>query len=104
MTSRKHRSEFEWRLLIEQQVSSGLNGIRFCEQEEISCKTFYRHRKALKGKTADSVTSQFIKVQQRPLQPMALQSAAILQYRDSRLQLSVSVDPIWVAELMKALA
>ena len=104
MTRRIHRSEFEWRLLIEQQASSGLNGITFCEQEEISCKTFYRHRKALRGKIPDSVTSQFIKVQHGPLQTIALQSAAILQYRDSRLQLPVDVDPIWVAELMKALA
>ncbi len=104
MTRRKHRSEFEWRQLIEQQASSGLNGITFCEQEEISCKTFYRHRKALKGKIADSVTSQFIKIQPEPLRSIALQPTAVLQYRDSCLQLPVGTDPMWVAELMKALA
>ena len=104
MTSRRHRSEVEWRQLIEQQASSGLNGITFCEQEEISCKTFYRHRKALKHKAADLVVGQFIKIQPEPLGTMALQPTAVLQYRDSRLQLPVGANPIWVAELMKALA
>jgi hypothetical protein len=35
---------------------------------------------------------------------MSVPAAAVLHYRDSRLQLPVGTDPTWVAELMKALA
>ena len=72
MTSRKHRSKAEWRNLIEQQKRSGLNGVAFCEQWELSRKTFYRHRKLLKEKTADSVAGQFIKVNPEPVKMMPL--------------------------------
>ena len=104
MTGRKHRSETQWRKLIEQQVSSGLNGVRFCEQEGLSSKVFYRHRKALKKKIADSVTGQFIKVNPESIQMMPVQAAVVLHYRDSRLQIPVGANATWVAELMKALA
>ncbi len=53
---------------------------------------------------AGSVTGQFIKIQPEPLQPMVLQSVAVLHYRESRLQLPVSVDPMWVAKLLQALS
>ena len=104
MRSRKHRSETEWRKLVEQQASSGLNGVKFCQQEGLSRKTFYRHRKSLKGKVADGVAGQFIKVTPGPVQMMPVQPTVVLHYRDSQLQLPVGANPTWVAELMKALA
>lgn len=104
MTKRKHRSKGEWRHLIEQQARSGLNGVAFCEQQGLSRKTFYRHRKTLDGKAADSVAGQFIKVDSGDIQTTPLQPGAVLHYRDSRLQLPIGSDPVWVAELMKALS
>jgi len=104
VTNRKHRSTAEWRNLVDQQARSGLNGVAFCKQHGLSRKTFYRHRKLLVEKAADTVAGQFIKVQPEPIQTIALQPKTVLQYQDSRLQLPAGTDPLWVAELMKALS
>lgn len=104
MTKRKHRSFAEWRILVNQQADSGLNGASFCEQQGLSCKTFYRWRKALAEKSTDSVTSQFIKVQAVPDRTVTLQPGAVLHYRDSHLSVPAGVEPVWIAELMKALS
>ncbi len=104
MTKRKHRSRAEWRNLIQQQASSGLNGVAFCAQRELSRKTFYRHRKTLEEKATKEATGQFLKVQPKSVQMMPMQPGAVLHYRDSRLQLPAGSDPSWVAELMKALS
>ncbi len=103
MAKRKHRSQDQWRDLIEQQAGSGLNGSAFCEQHGLSPKTFYRHRKALEGKATDSVSSQFVKVNPKPASMMPVQPAAVLHYRDSRLSVPAGTEPAWIAELMKAL-
>lgn len=102
MTKRDHRSTAEWRILIEQQAQSGLTGVAFCDQQGLYAKTFYRQRKILRQNHRGVVAGQFIKVQPKPIQAMRLQPAAVLQYRDSRLQLPVGADAIWLAQLMKA--
>lgn len=104
MTKRKHRSKAEWRNLVEQQARSGLNGVAFCEQHGLSRKSFYRHRKVLDQKAADSVSGQFIRVQPKSFPKMPVQPAAVLHYGDSRLSVPAGTEPAWVAELMKALA
>ncbi len=104
MTRRKHRSKAEWRELVEQQEHSGLNGVAFCEQLGLSRKTFYRHRKSMEQKVSDLAAGQFIKVYPGPNQSMPVQAVVVLHYRDNRLQLPVGVDPVWLAELVKALA
>ena len=103
MGRQKHRSKSEWQKLIEQQARSGLNGVVFCAQRGLSRKTFYRHRKVLAEKAAGAVAGQFIQVQPGPVQAISLQPGAVLHYRDSLLQLPAGSDPLWVAELMKAL-
>ena len=103
MTKHKHRSNAEWRTLIEQQARSGLNGVAFCKEHGLTRKTFYRHRKALAEETTGSVTGQFIKVQPKPVPAILVQPTADLYYRDSRLQLPADTEPAWIAELMKAL-
>lgn len=104
MTKRKHRSIAEWQILVNQQADSGLNGASFCEQQGLSCKTFYRRRKVLAENSTDSLTSQFIKVQAEPARTVTLQPGVVLHYRDSRLSVPAGVEPAWVAELMKALS
>jgi hypothetical protein len=104
MTKRKRRSKAEWRELVEQQKHSGLSGVAFCDQLGLSRKTFYLQRKSLAQKPAGPEAGQFIKVNPRTVKKMSVPAAAVLHYRDSRLQLPVGADPTWVAELMKALA
>ena len=103
MGRRKHRSKAEWQSLIEQQASSGLNGVAFCALHGLSRKSFYRHRKVLGDKSTDLVSSPFIKVKADSVHALPLQPVAILHYRDSQLQLPVNTDPTWIAELIRAL-
>jgi putative transposase len=100
---RKRRSADEWRQLIEQQASSDLSGLAFCQQHGLLAKTFYRQRKLLSGSELVPAFHPFIKVDSGPVQQAATQPAAILQYRDSRLQLPVGTDPVWLARLMNSL-
>jgi len=103
MTKQKRRSKAEWQHLIKQQARSGLNGVAFCEQHGLSRKSFYRHRKILAGKAVDMQPDQFIKVQSKSTQVMPVQPVAVLHYRNSRLQIPVGCEPVWLAELIKAL-
>lgn len=100
---RKRRSADEWRNLIEQQAGSGLSGLAFCQQHGLLAKTFYRQRKLLGSSGLVPAVHPFIKVDSGPVQLAATQSEAILQYRDSRLQLPVGTDPVWLARLMNSL-
>lgn len=100
---RKRRSDDEWRHLIEQQSGSGLSGLAFCQQHGLLAKTFYRQRKLLSGSRLVPTVRPFIKVDSGPVQLAATQPEAILQYRDSRLQLPVGTDPAWLARLMNSL-
>ena len=103
MIKRKYRSKAEWETLIDQQIQSGLNAAAFCDQQELPRKSFYRHRKLLKQKPRDSLAGQFIKVEPRSVPAISQQFEAVLHYRNSRVQLPVGTDPVWVAELLKAL-
>ena len=103
MTRRKHRSKAEWRNLINLQIQSGLNAAAFCDQQGLPRKSFNRHRKLLEQKPCDSMAGQFIKVEPQSVTAIPQQFEAVLHYRNSRVQLPVGTDPVWVAELLKAL-
>ncbi len=63
-----------------------------------------RHRKMLEEKSTDLVADQFIKVQPVPAQVIAAQPSTVLHYCDIRLSVPAGTEPVWIAELMKALA
>ena len=46
-TSRIHRSESEWRKIIQQHATSGLSVSAFCKQNQIGDNSFYLWRKRL---------------------------------------------------------
>ncbi len=104
MPKREHRSNAEWQDIIERQEQSGLTGVAFYLQEGIYAKTFYRQRKMLRRKGLVAETKQFIQVQPKPVPTMPLQPGIVLQYRDSRLQMPAGTEPLWLAQLMKALS
>ena len=104
MPKRDRRSDAEWQEIIERQEQSGLTGVAFCLQEGIYAKTFYRQRKMLRRKGLVAETKPFIQVQPKSVQTMPNQPAMVLQYRDSRLQISARTEPHWLAQLMKALS
>ena len=104
MVKREHRSNAEWQDIIERQEQSGLTGVAFCLQEGIYAKTFYRQRKMLRRKGLVAKPSQFIQIQPKPVPAMPIQSGIVLQYRDSRLQMPAGAEPLWLAQLLKALS
>ena len=104
MLKRDRRSDAEWQDIIERQEQSGLTGVAFCLQEGIYAKTFYRQRKMLRRKGLVAETKQFIQVQPKSVQTMPIQPSMVLQYRDSRLQMPAGAEPLWLAQLMKALS
>ncbi len=104
MPKRDRRSDAEWQEIIERQEQSGLTGVAFCLQEGIYAKTFYRQRKMLRRKGLLVETKQFIQVQPKSAQPMPIQLSMVLEYRDSRLQMPAGAEPLWLAQLMKALS
>jgi hypothetical protein len=104
MPKRDRRSDAEWQEIIERQEQSGLTGVAFCLQEGIYAKTFYRQRKMLRRKGLLVETKQFIQVQPKSVQPMPIQLSMVLEYRDSRLQMPAGAEPLWLAQLMKALS
>ena len=104
MPNRDRRSNAEWQKIIERQEQSGLTGVAFCLQEGIYAKTFYRQRKLLRRKGLVADTKPFIQVQPKPVPAMSIQPGIVLQYRDSRLQISAGTEPLWLAQLMKALS
>ena len=103
MGKRKHRSKSEWQELIEQQASSDLNAAAFCLANGLSSKTFYRHRKLLAGQSTDLTSGPFITVQKKIVKPLSPSTDFTLSYREIRLHLTTSTDPVWVAELIRAL-
>ena len=104
MLKREHRSNAEWQDIIEQQEQNGLTGVAFCLHEGIYARTFYRQRKMLRRKGLVTETKQFIQVQPKPVQATPIQSGVVLQYRDGRLQMPAGTEPLWLAQLMKALS
>jgi hypothetical protein len=103
LTKGTYRSNIEWRKLIEQQAQSGLSGLAFCQQQGLLAKTFYRQRKLLRQQNLVPVKHSFVRVQPKAINPVSGGQAAILQHRESRLQLPTGTDPLWLAQLMKAL-
>ena len=104
MPKRDHRSAVEWQKIIERQEQSGLTGVAFCLQEGIYAKTFYRQRKLLRRKGLVAKPGRFIQVQAESVPAMPIQPGLVLQYRDSRLQMPAGAEPLWLAQLMKALS
>jgi hypothetical protein len=104
MPKRDRRSDAEWQDIIERQEQSGLTGVAFCLQEGIYAKTFYRQRKLLRRKGLKSEAKQFIQVQPKPVQALPTRPGIVLQYRASRVQMPAGAEPLWLAQLMKALS
>ena len=103
MTNRIRRSQAKWQHLIEQQTHSGLNAAAFCRQHKLCRKSFYRYRKMMNETSTPLLTGRFIQVKAKPV-PVPIATMAVLDYRQARLQLPTGIDPVWVADLMKALS
>ncbi len=107
MTTRKHRSQAEWQAIIQQQKNSGLSAIKFCQQQGLSSKTFYKHRRTQRSVLGnDTSPSSFIKIKKpcpsivsRTSEPMG-----VLHYHHCQLHIQSGTDARWLAALLQALS
>ena len=105
MSTRTYRNRSEWKVLIEEQLASGLSGVEFCNERGLVAKTFYKQRRQLgypPGQGRSTQPDGFIQVE--PTAAPASSNSVKLQYRNSRLELSPEVSATWVAELIRALS
>jgi hypothetical protein len=99
MTQRTHRSQAEWQALIDQQVQSGQSAAAFCREQGLLAKSFYRWRGLLEKSTEEA----FVRVEPQPAVKSSITNHMVLEYGTSRLALG-GCDPVWLAQLLKALS
>jgi hypothetical protein len=93
----------DWQKLVNQQINSELSVAEFCKLHSLGETYFYKRKSDLKKLDDNTHLSRFIKVNQ----PKAslVQSVPIqIQYQQTQLCLPVSISPLWLAELIKALS
>jgi transposase-like protein len=98
--SRRYLKLEQWRSLIEQHEASGESVTQFCRRHDLTPKTFWNRRKALRE--ADQGKGMVV------VAPPAASAAASRQlsvaWRGVELALAGSASPAWVAQLMRELA
>ena len=104
MGRRKYRSQAEWSVLIEQQAQSGLSGAEFCKQHGLVTKCFYCKRRQLSdGKALVPAGRSFVQVSPESSTSTWTDNSLVLQYRESRLHVPMTTDPIWLSRLLQSL-
>jgi hypothetical protein len=99
MTQRTHRTQAEWQALIKQQALSGQSAAAFCREQGILAKSFYRWRGLLEKSTEEA----FVRVEPQPAVKSSITDHMVLEYGACRLALE-GCDPLWLAQLLKALS
>ena len=98
------RSRQEWRQLFTQQQQSGLSAVEFCRQHHINIQTFYARRSDIR---LQQTQSKFVQVKHEVTTVESREFTATeqitLDYGVGQLSLPITVQPHWLAALMKAL-
>jgi len=98
------RSQQEWRQLFKQQQQSGLSAVEFCRQQHINIQTFYARRSDIRLQHSQS---KFVQVKREittvESQEFTATEQITLDYGAGQLSLPITVQPHWLAALMKAL-
>lgn len=98
------RSQQEWRQLFKQQQHSGLSAVEFCRQQHINIQTFYARRSDIRLQHRQS---KFVQVKREVTTVESREFTAAeqitLDYGAGQLSLPITVQPHWLAALMKAL-
>lgn len=99
------RSQQEWRQLFKQQQQSGLSAVEFCRQQHINIQTFYARRSDIRLKHRQS---KFVQVKREVTTVESTEFTApeqiTLDYGAGQLSFPITVQPQWLAALIKALS
>jgi predicted transcriptional regulator len=92
----------DWQVIIEQQQTSGLSIVEYCQQHQLSHKTFSCRKSDLKKKGLLNTASAFVEVKaQRTFR--SENSELLIQLGQLKLSASNTVDPIWLGKLLREL-
>ena len=94
------RSSQEWQTIIEQQEASNLTVVDFCEQQNVNRRYFYARRHILRKLQQGQQTASFVKVSKTPM----ISATMPLHVSDARLILPLDCEPLWLAQLLKAIS
>ena len=101
--SRQYRNTAQWLELIEAFERSGQTQVEFCAALKLNPKYFSKRRSELLSTHPESA---FVQVQAQSMSTPAVNLAAslTLNFQQTELTLPLSVDPRWLAGLIKALS
>ncbi|WP_028865276.1 IS66 family insertion sequence element accessory protein TnpA [Psychromonas aquimarina] len=95
----QEKTRHKWIALIEQQQASGLSVVEFCDNNQVSPKSFYSRRKIL---TQGNAESSFIKV--NTTKSSAQVNYLQLSIGPASLQIPGDVNPQWLGTLLQAVS
>ena len=102
--SRQYRNEAQWRELINAFEQSGQSQVDFCAEQNVNPAYFSQRRNALRN--LDEPT--FVEVKNQTAHTFLASHpespALTLRYQQTELALPLSVEPRWLAGLIKALS
>lgn len=93
----------DWQVIIEQQQTSGLTIVEYCQQHQLSHKTFSSRKSDLKKKGLLKTASAFVEVKAKHTL-RSDNSGLLIQLGQLKLSASNAVDPIWLGKLLRALS
>ena len=102
--SRKHRSEAQWLELINVFEKSGQSQADFCAEQNVSSAYFSQRRRALRNLDEPAFVEVKALAAHTFLSPHSVSPALTLRYQQTELALPLSVEPRWLAGLIKALS
>ena len=101
--SRKYRNTAQWLELIEVFELSGLSQVEFCAEHDLNPAYFSKRRGELLSAQSEPA---FVQVQSRSScnSAVSFDTSLTLRFQQTELSLPLSVDPRWLAGLIKTLS
>ena len=104
MKKRTYRTSEQWAELFNTYEQSGLTIADYCQKNKLSQSYFIvKYRQHTKVSLEGSNESGFVKALP-PSLPIKSANNLVLNYNGAQLQLPIAVEPVWLAQLLKALS
>lgn len=101
--SRQYRNTAQWLELIEAFEHSGQTQVEFCAELKLNPKYFSKRRSELLNTHSESAFIQ-VQAQSTSTPAVSLGTSLTLRFQQTELSLPLSVDPCWLAGLIKKLS
>ncbi|WP_281716138.1 IS66 family insertion sequence element accessory protein TnpB [Alteromonas sp. CyTr2] len=105
MQQHQRRDVQDWLKLFEQQKQSGLTAVAFCRQQQINVQTYYTRRRDIR---LQRTSSKFVQVKREVTKvesyTEAMDGELLLKLGNAQLTVPTTINPHWVATVIKALA